>query len=51
MSCYKKETIETLFQKIKIIQSQNDSMSSVSREQLLELNDLIEKFKRKYEAQ
>ena len=47
----KKETIETLFQKIKIIQSQNDSMSSVSREQLLELNDLIEKFKRKYEAQ
>lgn len=46
-----KEKIETLFQKIKIIQSQNDSMSSVSREQLLELNTLIEEFKRKYEAQ
>ena len=46
-----KEKIEILFQKIKIIQSQNDSSNSVSKEQLLELNQLIEEFKRKYKAQ
>ena len=47
----KKETIETLFQKIEIIQSQKDPLYQVSKEQLIGLNNLIEEFKRKYEAQ
>lgn len=47
----KKETIETLFQKIEIIQSQKDPLYQVSKDQLIGLNNLIEEFKRKYEAQ
>ena len=47
----KKETIETLFQKIEIIQSQKNPLYQVSKEQLIGLNNLIEEFKRKYEAQ
>ena len=37
--------------KIEIIQSQKDPSYQVSKEQLIGLNNLIEEFKRKYEAQ
>lgn len=47
----KKESIKFLFEKIKTLQSQKKPLNVVSKEQLLELNTLIEQFKINYKSQ